>query len=199
MVDGGNDYLARAATAILHAVFKTRETGSSAENNLQPGNNRALLAEARRLLALADPKEDPHRFAAAKEALELLAADERGEIPLGTLDMFHAHVEAVHGGPRNIDFGGVHVPNKPTAKEAFLRAAAVVLWDEFPEGRDSLSKDAKQILGIKDKQALARLVDNFHQRHDQEPHKSKSPLSIHMKRVRELIKIKAYQSLRDFT
>jgi hypothetical protein len=199
MVDGGNDYLAQAATAILYAVFKARELDSSANNNLQPGNFRALLAEARRLLALADPKEDPHRFAAAKEALELLEADERGEVPPGTLEIFHAHVEAVHGGPRNIDFGGIHVPNKPTAKESFLRAAAVALWDEYPGRRESLSKEAKQILGMKDKKTLGRLVDNFHQRHDQEPHKSKSPLSIHMRRVRELIKINGYQSLRDFT
>lgn len=199
MVDGGNDYLARAGTAILYAVLKTRELDSSAENNLQPGNYRALLAEARRLLALADPQEDPHRFVAAKEALELLEAGERGEIPAGTLEIFHAHVEAVHGGPRNIDFGGIHVPNKPTAKEAFLRAAAVVLWDEFPESRDRLSMEANHFLGIKNKEALRKLVDNFHQRHDQEPHKSKSPLSIHMGRVRELIKLKGYQSLKDFT
>lgn len=198
MNNGGNDYLAQAATALLYAVFRARELDTSAKNNIQPSNFRALLGEARRLLALVDPKKDPHRFAAAKEALELLEAERSEGITPGGLEIFHAHVEAVHGGPRNIDFGGLHVPNKPTAKEAFLRAAAVALWDEFPESRDRLSTEANHILGIKSRNALARLVDNFHQKHDQELHKSKSPLSIHMERVRKLIKIQQFKSLKDF-
>lgn len=198
MGDGENDYLAQAGTAALYAVARVRETSSSTENPSHVCNYDALFANARRLLALADPKEDPHRFAAIKDAIESYEAAERGENPLGMLEIFDAHVEAVHGGPRNIDFGGVRVPNKPTAKEAFLRAGAVALWDKFPEGRDTLVKEAKHILKIENKRALAKLVENYHQRHDMDLNESKSPLSIHMPRVRELIEKFGYRTLQDF-
>jgi hypothetical protein len=197
MESGGNDYLTQAGTAILYAVRRMREADLTVED-LQPGNYWALLAEVRRLLELANPQEDPHRFVAVKGTLETLEAHKRGENIPNRLEILRAHFEAVHGGPRNIDFGGIHVPNKPTVEQAFLRAAAVSLWDNFPEDRDVLLKEAKHILGIENKGKLAKLVENFHQRHDHELLSSKSPLSIHMPRVRELIEKFGYRSLQDF-
>ena len=136
---------------------------------------------------------------AVKTALEALDAQMRGEDVSDAVEIFRSFAEAVTGGPRTLDFGGKVIANKRTNEENFLRAAAVELWENFPEERDALAKDAKKIIGIRSEASLRKLVENFRQRHDYEVSKSRSPLSAHMARVRDLIKNHGYRHLKDFT
>lgn len=198
-VTNTKEALERAGTGLLlHAKMSWPECP---QNNTasHTAKVRKLLAKVRADLELADPKDDPYRYAAAKEALELFEACERVETSHYNLGLFDAYVEAIHGGARTIDFGGLHIANKPSAREAYLRAAAVALWLKFPQNRDQLAADAKKILGIKDRNALRKLVENFHERHEHDLKKARSPLSIHYDRVCELIDNKGLHRLTDFT
>lgn len=196
--DGPEDALTRAGTGLLFLVRKLGHGDGNDVNDIDEDGCKRLLAEVRMQLGRATPQQDPHRYATIKEALMALEANMRGEASLGNNDYFRAHVEAIHGGVREIDLGGVKIKNKPSADQAFLRAAMVVLWEEFPADRDALVKEAKKHLGINGKQRVRKLVENFYARHDGEVHKSRSPLSVHIARVRELIKSKGYRSLSDF-
>ena len=135
---------------------------------------------------------------AVKTALEALDAQMQGEDVSDAVEIFRSFAEAMTGGPKKLDFGGKSIANRRTNEENFLRAAAVVLWESFPEERDALAKDAKKIIGIRSKASLRKLVENFHQRHDYEVSKSRSPLSDHIARVGDLIKNHGYQRLADF-
>lgn len=189
-----------AGTALMYLTqMQMRLGGPAPEHRLDNAGYVAILRSARAHLEMADPEVDPHRFSAAKNALEALEAAEKGRCDLGAVKIFNAHVESIHGGPNDIDFGGKKIANKPTAKEVFLRAAAIALWLEFPKRRDSLTREAKKLLGILDQEALARLVDNFNQRHNVEIERSRSPISIHMAFVKDLVKKHGYHKLSDFT
>lgn len=196
--DGPDDALTQAGTGLLFLVRKLGHGDGSDVTDIDEDGCKRLLAEVRLQLGRATPKQDPHRYAATKEALEALEAKMRGETPLGQNALFRAHVEAIHGGAREINFAGVTIKNKPSAEQAFLRAATVALWEAFPADRDTLVKEAKKHLGINGEQRVRKLVENFYARHDVEVHKSRSPLSVHIARVRELIKGKGYRSLSDF-
>lgn len=157
------------------------------------------LKRARMYLEKVDPKTDRHRFGAAKNALEALEANQRGEKSLGALDYFKGHTEAIHGGPRDLDFGGKRITNKPPVEVAYLRAVAIILWEKFPEKRDELATEVRKALNIKGKKALGKMVENFHQLHDADIEKSRSPLSIHLKGIRDLVKNYGYKKFTDFT
>jgi hypothetical protein len=165
---------------------------------INKAKNAAVLANIRLLLSGVPQGHDRHRFMAAKTALETLDAIERGDDVLGGTDVFRGFVEAVHGGPRNLDFGGRKVSRKPTADEAFLKAAAIVLWTKFPEQRERLALEARKILRIRSQRALGKMVDNFHQRHDSDIAGSHSPMSIHMPIVTTLVDNCGYQTLSNF-
>lgn len=198
--EGSRDALNYAGTALLYLTQMQMRLGGPAPVESKPDDSgyAAILRSAREHLEIADPEADPNRYSAAKNALEALEAAETGRVDLNAVTLFAAHVEALHGGPSNIDFGGKRIHNKPTAKQAFLRAAAIVLWSEYPERRDALTREAKELLGIRNQKALAKLVDNFHQRHNVETGLSQSPLSIHMAFVKDLVKNYGYQKLTDF-
>ena len=139
-----------AGTALLYLTQMQMRLGGPApvESKLDDSGYAAILRSAREHLEIADPEADPNRYSAAKNALEALEAAETGRVDLNAVTLFGAHVEALHGGPSNIDFGGKRIHNKPTAKQAFLRAAAIVLWSEYPERRDALIREAKELLGF---------------------------------------------------
>lgn len=200
MSEESKDALDRAGTALLLAVRMQAQTALKPNDpQLNNAAYRALLARSRVCLAQADPKGDPHKFGATKTALEALEAIERGDDPLGGISIFKALVESVNGGARDIDFGGRRRQGpKPSADEAFLRAAAVALWEQFPEQRDQLVSQARTVIGIDTSAKLQKLVDNFHQRHDANITNSKTPLSIHLPLIKDLIECRGYQKLKDF-
>ena len=197
MSEEGKNPLDRAGTALLHAVKLQAQLGP--QNTLKNEGYCALLASARRNLELVDPLSEPHKFSATKTALETLEAIERGDSALGGIEIFKALVESVHGGKRDMDFGGRRRQGpKVSVDQAFLRAAAVALWEEFPEQRDQLVSEARTAIGAGTKAKLRKLVENHNNRHDAEIAKSGSPLSVHMRLVRDLIERHGYRTLNDF-
>ena len=160
---------------------------------------RALLVKARRSLATADPNESLHKFMAVRTALESLEASERGDDDLKGIELFKSFTEAVLGGPRELEFGGRPRQGQKFAVEInYLRAAAVALWERFPEIRGSLVSEARVLMGVGTKAKLVSIVENFNARHDVDIAKSKSPLSIHMPLISDLIEHHGYRKLRDF-
>ena len=189
--------LERAGKALLHAAILQAKLGP--KNKVNNERYLALLASARHNLGLTNPVSEHHKFSATKAALETLEATERGDSTLGGIEIFKALVESVHGGERDMDFGGRRRQGpKVSVNQAFLRAAAVALWEEFPEQRDQLASQARTAIGAGTKDKLRKLVENHINRHDVEIAKSGSPLSIHMPLVQDLIKNHGYRRLTDF-
>ena len=192
--------LDRAGTALLHAAkLQAQLEKKPGQAQLNDAGYRALLTEARKSLAQANPIEGPHKFLATKTALETLEAVERGDEPLGGVEIFRSLVESVHGGERDMDFGGRRRQGpKVSVNQAFLRAAAVALWERFPEKRDQLLSHARTLIGVGTKVKARKLVENHNNRHDVNITKSGSALSIHMPLIRDLIEHHGYRTLKDF-
>jgi hypothetical protein len=192
--------LDRAGTALLHAArLQAQIANKPGVPLLNCAGYKALLAQARHLLSAVSPAVDPYKFLAAKTALEVLEAIERGDATLNGVALFKNFAEGVHGGEREIDLGGrSRTGQKPSTNQAFLRAAAVVLWERFPKERDWLVSQARSVIGVGAKAKLQKMVENFHARHDFDIAISGSPLSIHMGVVNDLIEHHEYRSLKDF-
>jgi len=94
-------------------------------------------------------------------------------------------------------FAGQQGP-KVSVNKAFLRAAAVTLWEQFPEQRDQLVSQARTLIGAGTKVKVRKLVENHNNRHDVDIAKSGSALSIHMPLIRDLIEHHGYRTLKDF-
>lgn len=180
--------ITQAKVAVQNAQVKT----------VNQAKYQAVLVQVRRLLSNVPPTQNPHKFMAVKTALEGLEAIERGEAMLGGMDPFRGFVEGIHGGPREISFGGDKVTGKSSAEEAFLKAAVVVLWQKFPERRPQLAQEARTHLGISNQKQVAKMVDNFTQRHDVDIAASRTPISIHIPVVDDLITNHGYGCLSDF-
>ena len=197
MSEESKNALDRAGTALLHAAILQAQLAP--QNTLNNVEFRALLASARRNLAMADPVSEPHKFSATKTALETLEAIERSDGTLGGIEIFKAFVESLHGGEREMDFGGRRRQGrKVSVDQAFLRAAAVTLWEQFPKQRDQLVSQARTLIGAGTKAKLRKLVDNHNNRHDVDIAKSGSALSIHMPLIRNLMEHHGYRKLNDF-
>lgn len=192
--------LSRAGTALLRAARMQAELACQPnDRRLDDAGYRALLAKARACLSVADMKDNPHKFAATKTALEVFEAFERGDDPCAGIEIFKGLVESVHGGQRDIDFGGRPRQGlKPSVDQAFLRAATVALWKCFPNDRQKLVSQARSVIKMGTLDKLRKLVENFEQRHDVDILNSRSPLSIHMPLVNDLIKNYGYRNLKDF-
>ena len=200
MTNKSDNALYYAGAAILNAAKLQAQLAKRPDQpELNNAEYRALLAEARRSLAKADLGNDPHKFSAVKTALETLEAFERGDSTLGGIEIFKALVESLHGGEREIDFGGRRRQGlKVSVDQAFLRAAAVILWEQFPNQRDQLVSQARTLIGAGTKSKLRKLVENHNNRHDVDIAKSGSVLSIHMPLIRDLIERHGYRTLKDF-
>ena len=197
MSEESKNALDRAGTALLHAAKLQAQLAP--QNTLNNVGFRALLASARRNLAMADPVSEPHKFSATKTALETLEAIERSDGTLGGIEIFKALVESVHGGEREMNFGGRRRQGpKVSVNQAFLRAAAVALWEQFPNQRDQLASQARTLIGAGTKAKLRKLVENHNNRHDVNIAKSCSALSIHMPLIRDLIDHHGYRTLTNF-
>lgn len=147
-------------------------------------------------MAECETNEEKYKVMAAKHAALSILRHAKGTEPKSDLEMFQSTVEAVEGGPRVLDIGGKHITNKKTVRENWLLAAAIHLWKSHPENRDELVKEARKLLGIQDKKAMARIVDNHDQR-DGNPAKP-SPLTDHMKLIKMLSEKYEWTSLKDF-
>jgi len=189
-----------AGTTLLELIKLQKQADGpiSGASALTTEDFHPYLKRVRMYLEKANPKIDPHRFGAVKVALEMLEAGERGVSNLGAIDYFKGHTEAIHGGPRDLDLGGKTVVNKPSAEIAYLRAVAIILWETFPKKRVELATAVRKTLDIKNKKALAKMVENFHQRHNSDISKSRSPLSIHLKGIQNLVKNHGYKKFSDF-
>ena len=156
------------------------------------------------LEATAISEENRHAYLALKTSLDLCERVRNGasigpEALKSELALFHSSVETVLGGPRALDIGGRRATrHRLTTKSYHQRAALVCLWESFPEDRPQLLEEARKILGVNSKQQVTKIVENHHQRHDFDLSKSRSPLSIHMKFIKELIKECNFRRLSDF-
>ncbi len=79
-----------------------------------------------------------------------------------------------------------------------------MLWKDYrtQNEEDRLNRliaDARTIIGVGTKEKLAKLVDNHDQNHDFDLTKSKSPLSVHIPGIEDLVKHHGYRRLKDFT
>ena len=120
------------------------------------------------------------------------------------LELFGFQVDALQGGPTAKTFGGRKIVNKLSVREYYLRAAALVLWKDCrtKNEEDRLNRliaDARTIIGVGTKEKLAKLVDNHDQNHDFDLTKTKSPLSVHIPGIEDLVKHHGYHRLKDFT
>ncbi len=169
------------------------------QDSLDSSKYHSLLKSARRWLSMATSTDNQHLFIATKTALEAAEAQDRGDDPLNGEFLFKNLVESIHGGAREVEFGGrPRQGPKPSADQAFYRAAAVALWKQFPKNREKLVKEAQSIIEIDSLSKLRKLVDNFDQCHDADLSMSRSPLSVHMPLVNELITNHNFTRLRDF-
>ena len=79
-----------------------------------------------------------------------------------------------------------------------------MLWTYYGKNNDEdrlnqLITDARTIIGVGTKEKLAKMVDNHDQDHDFDLTKSKSPLSVHIPGIEDLVKHHGYRRLKDFT
>ena len=137
-------------------------------------------------------------FIAAIEGREVKAYSE------ANLKLFALQVDALHGGPAAKTLGGRIIGKKLSVQQHYLRAAALVLWAYYRKNNDEdrlnqLITDARTIIGVGTKVKLAKMVDNHDQDHDFDLTKSKSPLSVHIPGIEDLVKHHGYRRLKDFT
>ena len=137
-------------------------------------------------------------FIAAIEGREVKAYSE------ANLKLFALQVDALHGGPAAKTLGGRIIGKKLSVQQHYLRAAALVLWAYYRKNNDEdrlnqLITDARTIIGVGTKEKLAKMVDNHDQDHDFDLTKSKSPLSVHIPGIEDLVKHHGYRRLKDFT
>ncbi len=107
--------------------------------------------------------KDYHRVLAAQQAAEAMLEQAEGREPTGVLAAFDTLAKNHEGEEHEIDLGRKGKPSKLTFKDHWLRAAASVIWEERPNDREQLVRDAKK-LGLQlDRKSLAKLVDNMDQ------------------------------------
>jgi hypothetical protein len=113
-------------------------------------------------------------------------------------------VEAIHGGPTASEFGGQRIGNKLSPEDYYLRAATVVLWKHHRKhnDRDALNQlvsDARTIIGVGTREKIAKIVDNHDQAHDINISESRSPLSVHIEGITDLVENHGWRRLKNFT
>lgn len=149
-------------------------------------------------------REELMKYSAIQSFLTAFEERENEVYSEANLELFGLHVDALYGGPSAKILGGRKVGNKLGIQEHYLRAVALVLWKYYDaknnEGRlNRLIADARTAIGVGTKKKLAKIVDNHDQDHDFDLTKTKSPLSVHIPGIEDLIKHHGYRRLTDFT
>ena len=145
-----------------------------------------------------------HKYAAIQAALASFEEMQYAQSVETNLKIFRNHVEAVHGGPTAPEFGGKRIGNKLSPEDYYLRAATVVLWKHHRKHKDEdalnqLASDARTIIRVGTKEKIAKMVDNHDQAHNIDISESKSPLSVHIRGIQDLVDNHGWQRLKDFT
>lgn len=155
-------------------------------------------------LSEGEHREELMKYSAIQSCIAALEGRESEAYAQANLELFGLQVDALHGGPAAKTFGGRKIANKLNVQEYYLRAAALVLWKYYRTKNDEdrlnrLIADARTIIGVGTKEKLAKLVDNHDQNHDFDITKTKSPLSVHILGIEDLVKHHGYRRLKDFT
>ena len=78
-----------------------------------------------------------------------------------------------------------------------------MLWKHHLKHNDKaaltqLISDARTIIGLGTRQKIAKMVDNHDQGHDIDISESKSPLSVHIEGIQDLVENHGWQRLNNF-
>jgi len=149
-------------------------------------------------------REELMKYSAIQSFIAAFEGNESEAYARANLELFALQVDAQLGGPTAKTLGGRKIANKLNVQEYYLRAAALVLWKDCrtKNEEDRLNRliaDARTIIGVGTKEKLAKMVDNHDQDHDFDLTKSKSPLSVHIPGIEDLVKHHRYRRLKDFT
>jgi hypothetical protein len=155
-------------------------------------------------LSEGEHREELMKYTAIQSCIAAIEGREVKAYSEANLKLFALQVDALHGGPTAKKLGGRKIANKLSVQEYYLRAAALVLWKDCRKNNDEdrlsrLIADARTIIGVGTKEKLAKLVDNHDQNHDSDLTKTKSPLSVHIPGIEDLVKHHGYRRLKDFT
>ena len=155
-------------------------------------------------LSEGEHREELMKYSAIQSFIAAFEGNESETYARANLDLFGLQVDALHGGPTAKTLGGRKIGKKLSVQQHYLRAAALVLWTYYGKNNDEdrlnqLITDARTIIGVGTKEKLAKMVDNHDQDHDFDLTKSKSPLSVHIPGIEDLVKHHGYRRLKDFT
>ena len=155
-------------------------------------------------LSEGEHREELMKYSAIQSFIAAFEGNESEASARANLELFGLHVDALHGGPTAKTLGGRKIGKKLSVQQHYLRAAALVLWTYYGKNNDEdrlnqLITDARTIIGVGTKEKLAKMVDNHDQDHDFDLTKSKSPLSVHIPGIEDLVKHHGYRRLKDFT
>ena len=155
-------------------------------------------------LSEGEHREELMKYSAIQSFIAAFEGNEREAYARANLEIFGLQVDALHGGPTAKTLGGRKIGKKLSVQQHYLRAAALVLWRYYGKNNDEdrlnqLITDARTLIGIGTKEKLAKMVDNHDQDHDFDLTKSKSPLSVHIPGIEDLVKHHGYRRLKDFT
>ena len=155
-------------------------------------------------LSEGEHREELMKYSAIQSFIAAFEGNESEAYARANLELFGLHVDALHGGPAAKTLGGRKIGKKLSVQQHYLRAAAFVLWTYYRKNNDEdrlnqLITDARTIIGVGTKEKLAKMVDNHDQDHDFDLTKTKSPLSVHIPGIEDLVKHHGYRRLKDFT
>jgi len=155
-------------------------------------------------LSEGEHREELMKYTAIQSCIAAIEGREIKAYSEANLKLFALQVDALHGGPAAKTLGGRKIGKKLSVQQHYLRAAALVLWTYYGKNNDEdrlnqLITDARTIIGVGTKEKLAKMVDNHDQDHDFDLTKSKSPLSVHIPGIEDLVKHHRYRRLKDFT
>ena len=155
-------------------------------------------------LSEGEHREELMKYSAIQSFIAAFEGRESEAYARANLELFGLQVDALQGGPTAKTLGGRKIGKKLSVQQHYLRAAALVLWKYYRKNNDEdrlnrLIADARTIIGVGTKEKLAKLVDNHDQNHDFDLTKTKSPLSVHIPGIEDLVKHHGYRRLKNFT
>lgn len=199
---------------LVHSFRTDEGTGLPIKIDINDSTTSRILGHVRQLLREVDMDttqnyglehgEILQKYAAIRAALTSFEETQYDQSAKAHLRIFQNHVEAIHGGPTASEFGGKRIGNKLSPEDYYLRAATVVLWKHHRKHKDEdalkqLVSDARTIIGVGTRERIAKMVDNHDQAHDIDISKSKSPLSVHIVGIIDLVDNHGWRRLKDFT
>ena len=199
---------------LVHSFLTDEGTGLPLKIDINDNTTFRILGHVRQILREVDidttqnsgleHAEMLQKYAAIQAALKSFEETHYDHSVKAHLRIFQNHVEAIHGGPTASEFGGKRIGNKLSPKDYYLRAATVVLWKHHRKHKDEdaltqLVSDARTLIRVGTREKIAKMVDNHDQAHNIDISESKSPLSVHIRGIQDLVDNHGWQRLKDFT